>query len=368
MQIRKNKRAAAEKTPATKQTAEEGLAWAAGSEQFQHRDPLYHVTESFQQTFDRIGRSHARELIGGFTAEEREEEGQAGKAEENREPRQERRGERTERDTRMLRRGNAPEALTRFSDVAFQRGAMSASVLNGTGKMMLVSCLKRTAGENDPRRIQQTDVLQTGSQVRNIPGRSPDQMVFNRSFAKSALGIVVDTVRDARRVVDSMTEMALGTGELQGQDSAAMRTMYPFLDTSRDRALEAEYREKLARCDDPREKPILQNALAQVLSLQAKKAQMRNEFMNKLRFIADRATETLAELEAPGTLEEIQTSVWGGREPELPENPEEGTGSDAPDGSKNRGGAANLSGQGTDEAAAGTGEPDGGRPGSGGDP
>ena len=35
------------------------MAWAAGTEQFQHRDPLYHVTESFQQTFDAIGRRHA---------------------------------------------------------------------------------------------------------------------------------------------------------------------------------------------------------------------------------------------------------------------------------------------------------------------
>ena len=24
------------------------MAWAAGTESFQHRDPLYHVTESFQ--------------------------------------------------------------------------------------------------------------------------------------------------------------------------------------------------------------------------------------------------------------------------------------------------------------------------------
>ena len=31
------------------------MAWAAGTESFQHRDPLYHVTESFQQTFDAMG-------------------------------------------------------------------------------------------------------------------------------------------------------------------------------------------------------------------------------------------------------------------------------------------------------------------------
>ena len=31
------------------------MAWAAGTEQFQHRDPLYHVTESFQQIAIKLG-------------------------------------------------------------------------------------------------------------------------------------------------------------------------------------------------------------------------------------------------------------------------------------------------------------------------
>ena len=50
------------------------LAWAAGSEYFANRDPLYHVTESFQQTFDEIGRRHAAEMagetVGGFARTE----------------------------------------------------------------------------------------------------------------------------------------------------------------------------------------------------------------------------------------------------------------------------------------------------------
>jgi hypothetical protein len=353
MQIRKNKQTAAGPAPVTKQAAEEGLAWAAGTEQFRHRDPLYHVTENFQQTFDRIGRSHARALVGGFLPEEEEEKDERG--DQPREGRDEggaKELQDAEDREKRLRTGNASNALTRFSDIAFQRGAMSASVLNGTGKMMLVSCLKRTVGESGPKRTQEQDLLETGSQIRNIPGRSPDRMVFNRGFARGALGIVVDTVRDARRVVDSMADMAAGTGELEAGDSGALRTMYPFLDISRDLALEAEYREKLAACTDPAEKPILQNALVTVLSLKAKKAQMKNEFINKLRFISDRATETLAELEAPGALEEIQASVWGGREPDLPENPEEGAGDDAPDGSKNRTGQTGGAGPGADGAEA----------------
>ena len=347
MKIRRSRSRQAEQTAATRTSAEADLAWAAGTEQFKHRDPLYHVTENFQQTFDRIGRSHARAAAGGFDGEPEQEEqreqrdGQEGEGQQPGSRLQAQSQTRTRARSAPLSQGpgeqkmwtgNVPSALTGFSETAFQRGAMSASVLNGTGKMMLVSCLKRTVGESGPKRIQQQTLLGTGSQLRNIPGRSPDQMVFNRTFAKGALGIVVDTIRDSRRVVDSMADMAGGTGELYSEDGETLRTMYPFLDNRKDLALEAEYRERIAGCTDPREKPILQNALVQVLALKAKKAQMKNEFINKMRFLSDRATETLAELEAPGTLEEIVSSVWGDREQDLPENPEEGN--DAPDGSE----------------------------------
>lgn len=50
---------------AMEQALRRQTAWAAGTEQFQHRDPLYHVTESFQQTFDAMGRRHAQQLAGG---------------------------------------------------------------------------------------------------------------------------------------------------------------------------------------------------------------------------------------------------------------------------------------------------------------
>ncbi len=347
MQIKKSRKTAALPVEKAKQAAEENLAWAADTQRFRHRDPLYHVTENFLQTFDRIGRSHVQKAAGGFSGEEREEKAEDARASQAPGRVRETRGREThEREGQALWTGSVPAALTRFSDTAFQRGTMSASVLDGTGKMMLVSCLKRTVGESGPKRLQQQTLFGTGSQLRNIPGRSPDQMVFNRTFAKSALGIVVDTLRDARRAVDSMADMARGTGELYGTDSSTLRTMYPFLDNSRDLALEAEYREKLARCTDEREKPILQNALVQTLSLKAKKAQMKYEFINKLRFISDRATETLAELETPGVLDELVFSAWGDREPELPENPDEGTENNAPDGSKNRNGASDDAGAG----------------------
>lgn len=106
------------------------MAWAAGTEQFQHRDPLYHVTESFQQTFDAIGRRHARQLAGGRTEEGAEERADQTSG-ENQMPDQ--------TSARSFYERSRPEdqdMVRRFSETAFQRGPLSGAVLEGTGQMM----------------------------------------------------------------------------------------------------------------------------------------------------------------------------------------------------------------------------------------
>ena len=349
MQIKKNKKALPSPAEETRKSTEARFIWATGAAWLEQHNPLYHVTESFQQSFDRIGRSHAEKAAGGSregasdTQEDEETRVNTGekrddKQKEKKTPGQGPRG-RAGDDRPWYGPGDYRYPLTKFSETAFRRGAMSASVLNGTGKMMLVSCLKRTAYESGPKHQQQNTVSGTGSITRNIPGQTPDKMVFNRGFADSALGIVVDTLRDSRRVVESMTAIARGVGEGSESDRAALFKLYPFLDDSRDKALESEYRAKLAECKDEREKPVLQNALVRTLELRAKKAQMKNEFINKLRFISDRATETLAELETEGTADELYALAFSEEAPDLPENPpdnpDEGAEGDAPNGKKN---------------------------------
>lgn len=294
------------------------LAWAAGTEQFSRRDPLYHVTESFQQTFDRIGTRHAASLDEERGCFRQEETPDAG------EEIADLSSQKTER-TRTL--PNTQIALQTFSETAFQRGQMSAAVLQGTGKMMLVSCLKRTIGQSGPERIQEQTLFHVGSQRRNLPGRDPDQMLFHRGVARGAVGLVVDTLRDAHRTVQSLEEMVNGTGEMRPEDGGeTLRILYPFLDDSRERSLLEQYQTQLSVCKDPREVPVLQNAIVHTRALLDKKAQMKVEFTNKLRFLSDRAIEALEEFTAPDFLEEITTSLlqpeW--EEEELP--PDEGDG------------------------------------------
>lgn len=294
--------------PTAEQTVRRQLSWAAGAESFQNRDPLYHITESFQQTFDAIGRRHGAELAGKAASEE----APSGEAPDP-------------TSARAFYEDSGREGgalLSRFSETAFQRGTLSGAVLRGTGQMMLFSCLKKTVGQSQPDRWQQRKLFEAASPERNVPGHSPDRVLFNRGFTDSAVGLVVDTLRDARRVVDEMTDLIRGGSEM-GRSGTLLK-MYPFLDDSRERELLNQYRRQLAglRPGDPAAS-VLQNAMVRAGSLIAKKAQMKLAFINQLRFLSDRATEALAELEEPGAAEALYGAL---REAEGAETPEEGDG------------------------------------------
>ena len=129
----------------------------------------------------------------------------------------------------------------------------------------------------------------------------------------------------ARRTVEDMQDLALGRSEM-GQDGAdTLRTMYPFLDDSREQELLEQYRRQLREAGDGREKAALQNAAARMEALIAKKAQMKQEFINKLRFLSDRATEALAVFTEPGfagALDQALREAVGAEEPP----PEDGEG------------------------------------------
>lgn len=121
--------------PVTQQQVNRHLAWAVGSELFAYRDPLFHITESFQTTFDQMGRHHVSELAG--SSPDQHQEGQERQSPQGPDP--------TSMRGPYLRRDPAQQDMLRkFSETAFSRGTLSAAVLRGTGKMMLFSCLKRT--------------------------------------------------------------------------------------------------------------------------------------------------------------------------------------------------------------------------------
>lgn len=336
-QIRRQK-AAPQQAGNLEQRLRRQMAWAAGTEQFQYRDPLYHVTESFQETFDAMGRRHAARLGGGSEKEHTESVG----SEEIPDPA-------SARSFYETGRPEDQDMLRRFSETAFQRGTLSGAVIRGTGQMMLFSCLKKTVGQSQPDKWQQCKLFETASPARNVPGHVPDKVVFNRGFTHSAVGLVVDTLRDARRMVEDLQDLALGKSEMGEAGGDTLRTMYPFLDDSRERELLVQYREQLEGAKDVREKAALQNALVRAEAMIAKKDQMKQAFINRLRFLADRATEALEAFEEPGfpgALDQALRSAAGAEEPPTGEERDDGSGAAGPGAGAAQSGAAEPGGTG----------------------
>lgn len=329
----------------TEKRVRQQIGQAAGTEYFQNRDPLYHVTESFQMTFDAMGQRHAAQL-----AKKEGRWDQAGKEPGQDAPETAERMPDKTSSRSFYDRTNPQEQdmLRRFSETSFQRGTLSGAVLRGSGQMMLFSCLKKTVGQNQPDKWQQRKLFEKVSPHRNAPGHNPDRVIVNRGFTDSAVGLVVDTLRDARRVVDTMQSVATGgmKNEAAMSESAGgtLHKMYPFLDDSRERQLLEEYTAQLEGLEDGDPKrSILQNALNRTHALIHKKAQMKIEFINKLRFISDRATEALEVFEAPGFTQQLHEALLRDLNPEEP--PDDG---------------------GDDDGAAGTGAAEAGDPGGNG--
>lgn len=337
-------------------TLQRQMAWAAGTEFFQYRDPLYHVTESFQQTFDAMGLKHARESVGSAT------ERSAGPEDEARRPDERSPGTRDTPDPASARsfyeRPRDQDMVRRFSETAFQRGTLSAAVLRGTGRMMLFSCLKKTVGQSQPVKEQQRKLFEHGSQQRNIPVTGTGKVVFNRGFTDSAVGLVVDSLRDARRTVNDMQDLLQGKldkTEAGRYGADTLNDMYPFLDDSREQELLAQYYAQIndSEASSDGEKGLLQNAIDRTRALIDKKGQMKKEFINKLRFVADRASEALSEFEEPGFATALDAAL------------RETVGAETPDGSE-EGADGGTADSGQDGTAAGTDQdPDGGGQGAG---
>lgn len=267
------------------------LAWAAGMERLKNRPPSYQLSEQFQEEFEHLGRK-------GFDMS----------------------------DKYQTRPGD--DRLKAFRDISLQRGALSAGIVSGTGKMMLVSCLKRTLGQERPFQLRERKLFQSISVHRDLPESRNVTEVVNRGFTDSAVGIVTDTLKNARTTLDGLEKLAQGESQIDGiSGMGTIRKMYPFLFSDREEALLRHYAEKLKPLAEKKElseaeaaeKRMLENGRAKIEALLNKKQQTKREFLQKLRVLRERAEEAEQNFSDPEFLEQL--SRFNGEAEESAEDP-----------------------------------------------
>ncbi|MDR0491501.1 MAG: hypothetical protein LBH28_09700, partial [Oscillospiraceae bacterium] len=294
------------------QATDRQIKYAAGTEAFLSRDPVYHINEQFRQTFDFVGKNAARRL--GAETEKNNLPESDGRETEVARPERKRFGAsraetgaarddassdmdgRTDmRDVYKPAPGEENQNfINRFSQTAFGRGDMSGAVIRGTGEMMLLSCLKRTVCQSQPKNFRQRTLFNSSASTkRNVRGYEQDKVIFNKGEANSAVGIVIDAVQSAGRTVEMLADLLEGNDSLpDGSGADTLFRQYPFLTDKKERELLAGYRETLDRLHGPEaadKRAILDRAIIKTQALIEKKQQLRNNFTQHLRFLSNRA-------------------------------------------------------------------------------
>lgn len=309
-EYQKKMRSSTKPAPVMEETVKRQLSLAAGTEAFQYRDPIYHLTESFRQTFDLMGLMRARgespdpgamaELyaMGDEAPGMREHAGvrSFGARTEAGESAGETLFHKTDMTSLYRPRDPKQRMMDRFAEVTFQRGSLSAALLRGQGKMMLFSCLNRAAGQEKSRQLRERMLFQRSSSHKHLPGRQGDVAVVNKGFADSAVGLVVDVLKDARQSLDSFTALAEGKAGSAGMGT--VQKQYPFLTDAHERELLEEYRARLAQLKGPgceEERAVLERAQEKTEAIIQKKTQMKRDFLQKLRWLSHCAASAEAE-------------------------------------------------------------------------
>ncbi len=259
------------------------IAGATGTEKFQNRDPIFHIDESFCQSFDLAGmerskktdESGGKESSGQNEEESKKEEGDRKESELSSNPK-------TDFESKYETRKDENEPkMGRFAETAFKRGQLSSAVIAGTGKSMFFSCLNRSVGQENAKNRKERKLFQKESVHRLIPGNAGAKLIVNRGEAESAVGLVTDSLKDARWTLKSMEDVA--NGKMGGAGAETYRKQYPFLTDDKEKGLIEAYKERLKNTDSPKEKQNLNSAIVKLEHVIEKKAQMKKRFLDHLR-------------------------------------------------------------------------------------
>lgn len=264
--------------------------------EFSKRDPVWQLNEEFRQTFDLTGQKRAEEQEDAYKGES------VLKTDSGKENHQN-----TDfSDKYMPREGNPEEPeLKKFSETAFQRGGLSSAVINGTGKSMFFSCLNRSVDTPDVKMMRERMLFQQSSKHRNIPGTARGRIVTNPGYAQSAVGIVVDSIRDARYTMKYMQDVA--EGKMGPDGMATMRKQYPFLTDDREKELLQKYKNQLGAAASNAQKNALNAGILKLEHVIEKKAQMKKQFLEQLRKLQDNARRAEKMFMSEDFLSELQT-------------------------------------------------------------
>lgn len=292
-------------------------------------DPVALLTQSYKQSFDAVGNARAAALGGnaglnnnGYGGDNAVPEQAAGKNTRTDELSEARKKHDFPEYTHSARQFEQGDFCSKFSAVAFRGGTLAGAVLEGQAKNMFISCVARSKSMPAPESEMQRGIL-AGSAIEKSIGSQPAKAVFNRDI-RSAVGIAVDAIHGAGRVMDIFKSLADGSEEprddfLELCNISTVKQLYPFLSIRGDRALIERYSRQIKLLENDgspearTERRSLEWALKKAQSVLNRKQSEQRNFLTQLNLIQNRAREAerlfTSEVFAEAVTEEIEAAM-----------------------------------------------------------
>ena len=274
-------------------------------------DPVMLMTQNYKQSFDAVGKARAAQMAKGSEVREKADSG-AKDGSDTREStarndngREELvRARRNRRDfseyrhsRRRLEQGSFCE---KFSDMAFRGGRLAGAVLEGEARNMFITCVARTKSSSGPQNEKQRRIIGETAVENDIEGQ-PAKLIFNRDV-RSAVGIAVDAIHGAGRVLEIFRGLVEGSEELQDnrlemRNINTISRLYPFLDTRGDKAIIERYSQRIKELENDSsqqsqaEKKSLKSALNKAQGVLDRKRNEQRKFLTQLDLMQNRARE-----------------------------------------------------------------------------
>ncbi|MBP1544143.1 MAG: hypothetical protein J6A16_08600 [Oscillospiraceae bacterium] len=223
------------------------ISTTSGASSLDSRDPVFHLTNTFVDEFNAVGKERAKQMAGNDSEERAEESETDGLSHEKKMARL-----RQEHDSPMYRHSSDAlkngDFVDRFSSYAFNGGNMAAAVMSGKGKMMFTACLSKALGRTLPTQRMEKQLL-SGNAVNEKADGTHSDVMFNRN-AHSAVGITLDAVRGASTSLEVFRKLAnesfmLKDTPFEHRNIETMSVLFPFLVTEKDEALIDSYKQRL---------------------------------------------------------------------------------------------------------------------------
>ena len=273
-------------------------------------DPVTLMTQSYKQSFDAVGKARAAQMSSG--SETRESGGQN----ENRPDTDEKDSKRNNNGEELVRarrrRRDFPEYrhshrrleqggfCDRFSATAFRGGRLAGAVLEGEAKNMFITCVAHTKMSSGPQNEKQRRIIGETAIEKDVDGQ-PAKLIFKRDV-RSAVGIAVNAIQGAGRVLEIFRELVEGSEKLQDnrlemRDVETLKKLYPFLDMRGDKALIERYSERIKLLENDSspqsmaEKKSLKAALNKARGVLDRKRNEQRKFLTQLDLMQNKAHE-----------------------------------------------------------------------------